>query len=79
MEVIFDVDGCDDTTRSLVDVTEEELKTLIRIGKINNKNSRYQCQPTISIFKDFEKIHYDEDDEERYEIDCEKDLVKEEE
>ena len=45
--------GCDDTTYTEIELTDEELQTLIKIAKENNKNSSYECQPKIGIFKDY--------------------------
>lgn len=60
MKVLIDNNGCDDTTRTIMDLKQEELDFMIRFAKENNKNSRYQCQPSIEIYKDFEEI-IDED------------------
>lgn len=48
-------DGCDDSTYTEIELSNEELNTLIKIAKANNKNSGYGCQPKIRIYKDYEK------------------------
>ena len=48
-------DGCDDTTYTEIELSNEELKSLIKIAKANNKNSSYDCQPNIRVYKDYEK------------------------
>ncbi len=54
MKILICNSGCDDTTETELEVNEEELKTLIRFAKENNKNSSYQCMPTIEIYTDYE-------------------------
>lgn len=51
MEILICNDGCDDTTYTIMEVTKEELKTLIKFKRANNKNSTYQCEPKIRIYK----------------------------
>lgn len=53
--------GCDDKTELVTDLSDKELKTFIKICKELNKNSTYQCQPKIKLYK------YDECDIEKYE------------
>lgn len=43
--------GCDDTTTSVMKLSDKEYKLLLRFIKKNNSNSIYYCQPTIEIFK----------------------------
>ena len=45
--------GCDDTTRFEIELTDEELKTIIKFIKANNKSSKCQCQPTIDIYNKY--------------------------
>ena len=45
--------GCDDTTRFEIELTDEELNTIIRFIKANNKASTYGCQPTIDIYNTY--------------------------
>ena len=53
--LIYNV-GCDDETITIMNVSEKELDVLIEFGKLNNKNSKYQCQPSIAIYKGFEAV-----------------------
>ena len=50
--------GCDDTTRFEIELTDEELKTIIRFIKENNKASEYGCQPSIEIY---DRYFYDDE------------------
>lgn len=43
--------GCDDTTFTEMELTEEEAKLLVDFAVKNNKNSSYGCQPTIEIYE----------------------------
>lgn len=45
--------GCDDTTTFEIGLTDEELKTVLRFIKLNNKNSTYRCMPKIDIYEDY--------------------------
>lgn len=42
--------GCDDTTEFEIELTDEELLTIMRFIKENNKVAVYHCQPKIKIF-----------------------------
>lgn len=53
---LITLNGCDDTTECELELTDEELKFLIKISKEINKYSGYQCQPTISIYKDYKNL-----------------------
>lgn len=60
--------GCDDTTYTEIELTEEELKTIIRFAKENNKNSTYRCKPSLEIYEkysisDINCFWYDYNDE----------------
>lgn len=48
-------EGCDDTTYSEMELTEQELELLIKFAKENNKNSHCGCQPRIYISEVIEK------------------------
>lgn len=45
--------GCDDTTAFEIELTNEELKIILKFIKLNNANSSYGCQPKIDIYKDY--------------------------
>ena len=47
--------GCDDETRAEVVVEDQVLPVLVNIAKQINSNSKYGCQPTIHIYKDYKK------------------------
>ncbi len=47
---LIENNGCDDTTRFEIELTDEELKTVIKFIQANNKASKYQCQPEIDIY-----------------------------
>lgn len=49
--------GCDDTTKFDVELTDEELKTIIKVFETNNSEANYGCKPQIFIF------NYSEDGE----------------
>lgn len=50
------LNGCDDTTYCELELTDKELKFLIRVSKEINKYSTYQCEPSISIYKDYKNL-----------------------
>ena len=70
--------GCDDKTETEMELTDMELQTLINFAKENNKNSSYQCQPKIGIFKKYKVEKGEYTDEIYYDYDNIDDLVKEE-
>ena len=43
--------GCDDTTVFDIELTDEELKTIIRVFEENNKVADYQCKPELHIYE----------------------------
>ena len=47
-------EGCDDTTYTEIELNDEELKTLIKIAKENNKTGG-GCKPIIHVYKDYKK------------------------
>ncbi len=55
--------GCDDITKAIVEMSDNELETFIKICKELNKKSTSQCQPSIAIYR------YDECEIEQYEDD----------
>jgi hypothetical protein len=73
MKYVISLNGCDDTTKIEVDLTDEELNTIIKVGKIVNETSKYGCMPTMSIYTEY-RI---EEDAYIYIKDYEKDLLKE--
>lgn len=50
---LITLNGCDDTTYCELELADEELNFLVKISKEINKYSSYQCQPSISIYKDY--------------------------
>ncbi len=52
--------GCDDHTEFILELTDEELKTIIKFCDENNKVSAYQCKPEIQVFE------YDENKDSYY-------------
>jgi len=55
---LIENNGCDDTTRFEIELTDEELKTVIKFIKANNDKSDYGCLPNIDIY---DKYFYDDD------------------
>lgn len=53
---LITLNGCDDTTECEVELTDKELEFLIKISKEINKYSTYQCEPSISIYKDYKNL-----------------------
>ncbi len=53
--------GCDDHTKFILELTDEELKTIIKFCDENNKASDYSCKPEIEVFE------YDENKNSLYE------------
>ena len=43
--------GCDDSTDFDIELTDDELKTVIRLFEENNKASKYGCQPVAYIYE----------------------------
>lgn len=43
--------GCDDETKGLAIISDEEFPRFKQIIEDLNKNSQYGCMPTISIYK----------------------------
>ena len=43
--------GCDDTTHGLASMTDEEFVVFKRVVENLNKNSTYECMPTIAVYK----------------------------
>ena len=54
---LIENNGCDDTTRFEIELTDEELKTVIKFIKANNDESDYGCKPYIDIY---DKYFYDD-------------------
>lgn len=50
---LIDNEGCDDTTRFEIELTDDELKTIMKFIKANNLSSSYGCQPIIRIYEDY--------------------------
>ena len=58
--------GCDDETRGLARLTDEQFDFLKKIIENLNKNSTYGCMPTMYVYKideDMVKEATDEDDD----------------
>ena len=60
--------GCDDETSFEIELDNNQLQLILKFCKLNNKSSRYGCQPTISVYDDykitditFDYYHKDED------------------
>ena len=53
---LITLNGCDDTTYCELELTDEELKFLVKISKEINRYSTYQCEPSISIYKDYKNL-----------------------
>ncbi|MBO7611085.1 MAG: hypothetical protein J6T23_02615 [Elusimicrobia bacterium] len=49
--------GCDDHTEFTLELTDEELKTILKFCNENNKVADYQCKPEIQVFEYDEKIN----------------------
>ena len=43
--------GCDDHTEFALELTDEELKIILKFCDENNKVVDYQCKPEIQIFE----------------------------
>ena len=50
---LIDNEGCDDTTRFEIELTDEELKIIMKFIKANNLSSSYGCQPKIKIYENY--------------------------
>lgn len=53
--------GCDDTVCFNIELTDEELKVVIKLFEENNKNADYGCKPHLYIYE------YDENKESSWE------------
>lgn len=47
--------GCDDTTKTEIDLSPYEYKILKKFAIENNRNVTYQCQPSIEIYSKYRK------------------------
>ncbi len=47
--VHIDLDGCDDSTRLTMDVTDEELRFLKQLETSSKELSTYSCQPVLRL------------------------------
>lgn len=55
---LIENEGCDDTTYTEMDLSDDELKILIRFAKENNKTGG-GCKPTINIYEKYcKEAHY---------------------
>lgn len=43
--------GCDDTSEFDIELSDDELKTIIKFVDANNKVADYFCKPDIRIYK----------------------------
>lgn len=50
--------GCHESTVYDIELTNEELQTIIKIFEENNKNANYTCTPDIYVYKYKEKEDY---------------------
>lgn len=48
--------GCDDGVTFDIELTDEEVKILIKVFEENNKKANYTCKPDIYIYKYSENI-----------------------
>lgn len=55
MKYLIANNGCDDITYTEMELNYFELQLILKYARLNNKNSRYGCQPTISVYQDYEK------------------------
>lgn len=46
--------GCDNTTKFLIELSSEELKTIKKFIKINNEHSKNGCMPKIELYAHYE-------------------------
>ena len=53
---LITLNGCDDETYCELELNDKELEFLIKISKEINKYSTYQCEPSISIYKDYKNL-----------------------
>lgn len=59
--------GCDDTTEFEIGLDSDELKLIVMLCDINNKNAKNDgCKPKIYIYESYKKIgtidyYYDEE------------------
>lgn len=47
--------GCDDTTYTELSLSPYEYRVLEKFALENNKNSKYQCQPILEIYSEYQK------------------------
>ena len=69
------LNGCDDSTECEIELSNEEIKLFVKIAKEINKRSHYQCQPTISVYKEFKRTE-EIGDYILYNYDDQKDLLE---
>lgn len=50
--------GCDDSVAFDIELTDEEVKTLIKVFEENNKLANYCCTPDIYIYEYNENYSY---------------------
>lgn len=46
---VIDLEGCDDTTSFVVELSESEFKVVQKISELSKKNSKISCQPVLEI------------------------------
>jgi hypothetical protein len=61
--------GCDDTTRGLAIITDEDFPKFKDIIENLNKNSNYGCMPTIDVYKIDESLIREVADGEEIDVD----------
>lgn len=56
-------EGCDDTTKGVARISDEDFPKFKEIIENLNKNSTYGCMPTIKVYKidmnDLQEVEYD--------------------
>lgn len=55
MKYLIALYGCDDEIYYELELSNTELEFLIKISKEINKRRTRSCQPTMHIYKDYEK------------------------
>lgn len=41
--------GCDDATDFVMQVDKEEAEVVERLARLSQENSKYNCQPTLTV------------------------------
>ena len=75
---LIENEGCDDATYTELNLTDNELKTLIRFAKENNKTGG-GCKPVVRIYEKYTKDEYYYSNEDDDLVEKVKEIVKKEE